>query len=252
MAGHDQDLRLRPPPAYVGERLHLGARPDDLLPMAGGFSLPRRPCTLNPRNPDAPGTRDPEDDALRQVPAVPPARAARPHLARPADQEGAAVVLGRPPRRQPGAHRPDGPGPQAPHVRHRRGDGLQGDRGRLPVGQPARLRLHPPAHRGGPRPRRRHHPGAHAVPARADRAHLRVPAGRQQRDRPLLQLDVGPPAPGGVRPRQGRHHPDRHRRRQALQEARAHARRAPTCATSTARRASPAPRSTTPSRSARR
>ena len=39
-------------------------------------------------------------------------------------------MLGRPPRRQPGAHRPDGPGPQAPDVRHRRGDGLQGDRGR--------------------------------------------------------------------------------------------------------------------------
>ena len=45
---------------------------------------------------------------------------------------------------------------------------------------------------------------------------------------------------------------DRHRRRQALPEARAHAARAPTCATSTAPRASPAPRSTTPSRSARR
>ena len=40
-AGHDQDLRLRPPPAYVGERPLLGARPDDLLPLAGGFSLSR-------------------------------------------------------------------------------------------------------------------------------------------------------------------------------------------------------------------
>ena len=30
-------------------------------------------------------------------------------------------MLGRPPGRQPGAHRPDGPGPQAPDVRHRRG-----------------------------------------------------------------------------------------------------------------------------------
>ena len=36
----------------------------------------------------------------------------------------------------------------------------------------------PPAHRGGPDPRRRHHPGAGAVPPGADRAHLRVPAGR--------------------------------------------------------------------------
>ena len=37
-------------------------------------------------------------------------------------------------------------------VRH----GLQGDRGRLPRRQPDRLRLRPPAHRGGPGPRRRH------------------------------------------------------------------------------------------------
>ena len=46
-----------------------------------------------------------------------------------------------------------------------------------------------------------------------------------QRDRPLLQLDVGAAAPGGVRPRQGRHHPDRRRRRPALPQARAHAAR---------------------------
>ncbi len=32
------------------------------------------------------------------------------------DRPGTAMVLGRPPRRQPGAHRPDGPGPQAAHV----------------------------------------------------------------------------------------------------------------------------------------
>ena len=54
-------------------------------------------------------------------------------------------------------------------------DGLQGDRGRLPRGQPARLRLHPPADRGGPDPRRRDDPGADAVPPGADRAHVRVP-----------------------------------------------------------------------------
>ena len=70
-----------------------------------------------------------------------------------------------------------------------REDGLQGDRGRLPVGQPARLRLRAPADRGGPDPRRRHHPGADAVPPGPDRAHLRVPAGRAPGDRPLLQLD---------------------------------------------------------------
>ena len=92
-----------------------------------------------------------------------------------AHRQGAAVVLRRPARRQPGADRPDGPGAQAAHVRGAGEDGLQGDRGRLPVGEPARLRLRPPAHRGGPDPRRRHDPGADAVPPRADRAHLRVP-----------------------------------------------------------------------------
>ena len=78
----------------------------------------------------------------------------------------------------------------------------------------------PPAGRGGPDPRRRHHPGAHPVPRRADRAHLRVDRRRAPGDRPLLQLDVDPPAPCGVRPRQGRHHRDRGERRQAVPQAR--------------------------------
>ena len=52
--------------------------------------------------------------------------------------------------------------------------GLQGDRGRLPVGQPDRLRLRPRADRGGPDPRRRRDPGADPGPRGADRAHLRV------------------------------------------------------------------------------
>ena len=83
------------------------------------------------------------------------------------------VVRGRPARRQSGADRPDEPGPQAPHVRPAGADGLQGDRGRLPVGEPDRLRLRPRDHRAGRDPRRRDHPGADPVPARADRAHLR-------------------------------------------------------------------------------
>ena len=52
--------------------------------------------------------------------------------------------------------------------------GLQGDRGRLPVGEPDRLRLRAAAHRGGRHPRRRHDPGADAVPRPPHRAHLRV------------------------------------------------------------------------------
>ena len=66
--------------------------------------------------------------------------------------------------------------PQAADVRAAGADGLQGDRGRLPRGQPDRLRLRPAAHRGGPDPRRRDDPGADPGPRRADRAHLRVPA----------------------------------------------------------------------------
>ncbi len=62
-------------------------------------------------------------------------------------------------------------------------------------------------------PRRRHHPGADAVPARADRADVRGVRGRAAGDRALLQLDVDPAAPRGVprRPRGGQG--DRHRRR---------------------------------------
>ena len=51
----------------------------------------------------------------------------------------------------------------------------------FPSAQPARLRLRAPADRGGPDPRRRHHPGADPVPARADRAHLRVASPARRR-----------------------------------------------------------------------
>ena len=60
------------------------------------------------------------------------------------------------------------------------------------------------------------------VPARADRAHLRVHQGRAAGDRALLQLDVGAAAPRRVRPRQGRHHRHRRQRRPALPQARGH------------------------------
>ena len=134
----------------------------------------------------------------------------RSHLAGPAHRARAALVFRRPARRQPGADRSDGSRAQAPHVRRPGQDRLQGDRGRLPVGQPARLRLRAPAHRRGSHPRRCHDPGAGPVPARADRADLRVPRGGAPRDRPFLQLDLGAAAPGGLRPRPGRDH--RHRR----------------------------------------
>ena len=102
------------------------------------------------------------------------------------DHQGAAVVLGRPARRQPGADRPDGPGAQAADVRRPGEDGVQGDRGRLPLREPARLRLRPPADRRGPDPRRRHDPGAGAVPPRSARAYLRVP--RRARPRAIVHF----------------------------------------------------------------
>ena len=43
----------------------------------------------------------------------------------------------------------------------------------VPVGQPGRFRLHPPADRRGPHPRRRVHHGPDAVPPAPDRAHVR-------------------------------------------------------------------------------
>ena len=144
---------------------------------------------------------------------VEPVAVRRPHLARPRRRPRTHVVCGRPARRQPGPDRSDEPGAQAPHVRPAGPDGLQGDRGRIPVGQPDRLRLRPRDHRRGRRPRRRHHPGADPVPSRADRADVRGLRRRAAGDRALLQLDVDSAAPRGVprRPRGGQGH--RHRRR---------------------------------------
>ena len=77
-------------------------------------------------------------------------------------------------------------------------------------------------------------------------------AGCPPGHRPLLQFDVRAPAPGGVRPRPGRHHRHRRQRRPPVPQVRVARCRAPTSATSTRRRASPAPSPSSPSRSARR
>jgi hypothetical protein len=50
------------------------------------------------------------------------------------------------------------------------------------------------------------HPGADAMPAGVDRAHLRVPPWSPPRDRALLQLDLDPAAARRLRPRQARYH----------------------------------------------
>ena len=165
----------------------------------------------------------------------------------------APLVRGRPARRQPGPDRPDVGRAQAAHVQPAGADGLQGDRGRLPGGQPDRLRLRPAAHRAGPDPGRRHHPGADPVPGASDRAHLRVAARRQAGHRALLQLDLDAAAAGRVRPGPGRHHRHRDQRRPAVPEVRQEIpRRTPRSSTSTRRSPTPAPSWTTRWRSAPR
>src|SRR5215211_7568176 len=54
----------------------------------------------------------------------------------------------RPAGRQPGTDRPHDAGPQAQDVRVARAHGLQGDRDRLSVGEPDRLRFRASADRG--------------------------------------------------------------------------------------------------------
>ena len=219
------DPRPGPPPSHVGEPAIDAARRTSCASRRRFFGFlaidsdrHRTPPTVHPRRKQrrhGTGTRDPEADALREVPAVPsplgPRR--RPlgsHLAGQAAGEGTDLVLGRPARRQPGPDRPDGPGPQAPHVHPVGRHGLQGDRGRVPVGVPDRLRFPARDHRAGPDPRRRDHPGPRPVPRRTDRAHLRGAARCPLGHRPLLQLDVGAAAQGRLRPRARGDH--RHRR----------------------------------------
>ncbi len=108
-------------------------------------------------------------------------------------------MRGGPAGRQPGADRPHEPRAQEAHVRAAGAAGLQGDRGRLPLGEPDRLRLRPRAHRAGPGPRRRRDPGPDPGPRPAHRAHLRVDPRRPAGDRAPLQLDVDAAAPGRVR-----------------------------------------------------
>ena len=213
---------------YVGRALTYPRSPaPSLRPGASCFFRPvpvriRSPTRTDSRSScHASRKRHPQEDALREVPGRTCRSCSRdrtwPNVV---IDKAPLLVLGRPARRQPGADRPDGPGPQAEDVRRAGEDGLQGDRGRLPVGEPARLRLHPPADRGRPDPRRRAHPGARAVPAGADRAHVRVHRRGAAGDRALLQLDQPAAARGRVRARQGRHQGDRRQRRQAVPQAR--------------------------------
>ena len=196
-----------------------------------------------------PGARP---DAHREVPDLRTHRPAGPEVARKGHHPRARVVQRRPSRRQPGPRQPDGPRAQAAHVRDARQDGLQGDRGRVPGGLGNRLRFLSLPHRERRDPGRRHRPGPHPVAARAHHPYLRERRGREAGDRPSLQLDLDPAAPGGVRAGPGGNLRDR--RRAARSWYASSPRPAPrrTGSTNTRRRASRGPSSSTRSRSARR
>ena len=155
--------------------------------------------------------------------AVPARRSPRSHLARQVHHDGAALAVHRSPGRQPGADRPDEPGPQAQDVRAPGPDGLQGDRGRVPGREPDRLRLRPRADRGGPHPGRRPDLGAHPGPGGPDRA-LGPVAGRRahghrahvQRHRADLPPGGVPHRPRGVQGARRRGHPARDEVRRAV------------------------------------
>ena len=130
---------LRPPP-HVGEHPHR--RSPSLLRLRARRFL-RFPTQTPKGSVDASRTREPRKMPFEKYRPFLPLELPDRTWPDKTHRQGAAVVLGRPARRQPGAHRPDGPRAQAADVRDPRRDGLQGDRGRLPVGVAARLRLRP-------------------------------------------------------------------------------------------------------------
>ena len=191
--------------------------------------------------------------AFAKYRATVPRRPARAHLARPATDQGAPLVQRRPARREPGAHRPDGPRAQERDVRAPGRDGFQGDRGRLSRRPPS------PTSTSCARSSRRT-----SVPedvtiqvltqCREDliRRTYESLRGIEASHRPLLQLDLDAAASRRLRSRQRWREEDRDRRGRAVQLARVDVARRPSSSTSTRPRASPAPSSTTPSRSATR
>ncbi len=114
-----------------------------------------------------------------------------------------------------------------------------------------RLRLRARADRAEPHPGRRHHPGADAGARRADRAHVRVAARRQARDRAPLQLDVARCSAAWCSASTGpASSTSRSQAARCVRDLRRRAARHRLALRVLARRASPAPSSTSRSRSA--
>ena len=197
--------------------------------------------------------QQPSPMAYAKYVATVPGGAAGPHLARPSTDQGAALVQRRPARREPGPHRPDGPRAQERDVRPARRDGLQGDRGRLPLGLPARFRLRASHHRERPHPRGRHDPGAHAVSRGPHPAHLRIGASGRRAPSSTSTTRSRRCSDGSssdwTRPASQKIATDA---AALLSRPRIDVARRPSSSTSTRPRASPAPNSTTPWRSATR
>ncbi len=152
-----------------------------------------------------------------QVQSLPQAAFARTHLAEQAHREGAALVLGGPSRREPSPRRADGGRREARVLRSSLEDRIQGNRDRIPFGEPDRVRLRERAHRKGPDPPRRRHPSPVPVPRASRRADFRESQGRAEGHFPHLQLDFAGSAQGDIRPLQGRDKGDRRRGYEARQ-----------------------------------
>ena len=209
--------------------LAAAARPSDRPPRRGSFGVRRSSLPddsqRGPSREHCPPVRRPQrpaaqPDAVRALLPLHPGGPGRPHLAVAGHHEGAALVRGGSARRQPGADRPDDPGTQAADVPAAGRHGLQGDRGRVPLGQPDRLRLRPPADRERPDPGRRRHPGADPGPRAPDRADVRGHRRCRPGDRAPVQLHLHPAAAGRVRAGPRRHQGHRHPRRAAVPEVR--------------------------------
>ena len=157
----------------------------------------------SPRN-SAPGDSHVEN-SVRKIPSLCADRPERPDLAEPPHHPGAHLVQRGSARWQPGTHRADESGAQAPHVRAAREAWLQGNRSRLSGGLADRFRFRPRTHRARPDPRGCDHSGADAGAPGNHRAHLRGAGRRAARDRACLQLHLDHAAARGLQARPRRH-----------------------------------------------